>query len=307
MKRTRSKSSDAGDSVRFILARLDGKLLTQAKEIELARKVRTAVILNEKGNEQFDHKNASPEAKKAFDTLVTRNLRLVVSIAKKYQRPNVGLEELIQEGNIGLLRAVAKFDPEKGCKLSTYATWWIRQGITRYLDNSSRSIRLPIHVVTRWRLIRKIRQEIEKEGGIPTIAKIAERSGLAINEVRLCLEKAQSILSLDQTHLSPDGSETPLSDAVPADSDFAEDWAIAEDRSQLIEQLLAFLTKKQREVISLRYGLDGNGNKTLKAVGETLGISRERVRQIEWQAKLKIMNKAKKLGINIRDYLEETA
>lgn len=307
MRRTRSKSSEAGDSTGFILARLDGKLLTQAQEIELARQIRTAVILNEKGHEQFDYKNASPQAKKAFDTLATCNLRLVVSIAKKYQRHNVPLEDLIQEGNVGLLRAVAKFDPEKGYKFSTYATWWIRQSMTRYLGNNSRSIRLPIHVVERWRLLRKVRQEIEKEGGIPTIAEIAKRSELTIDQVRFCLESSQNTLSLDQTHLSPDGSETPLSDAVADDSDFAENWAIAEDRGILIQHFLDFLTKKQRDVLILRYGLDGNGHKTLKTVGETLGITRERVRQIEWQARLKIMSKAKKLGINIRDYLEESA
>src|SRR5579884_1150096 len=238
----------------------DGPLLTREEERELARR-------KDAGDE---------EAKRR---LIESNLRLVMAITRNYTKADVPLLDLIQEGNLGLIRAVEKFDWRLGYKLSTYATWWIRQAITRALADQGRTIRLPVHVADQVRLLRARRQLAQKLNREPTLAELARETQESEERVRELLELVENPVSL----------ETPVGDGESLYGDLIEDVSSPPPEEQTAEQaraaeLAGALDPRTRRVRSLRFGLEGGTPKTLEEVGAELGITRERVRQLETRA-----------------------
>jgi RNA polymerase primary sigma factor len=241
------------------------------------------------------------KAKEAMDNLIVANLRLVVSIAKKYVGRGLALSDLIQEGNIGLIRTVQKFDHRKNFKFSTYATWWIKQSISRAIADGSRTIRLPVHMVNTSKRLSATRQRLFQENGRkPSNEQIAEAMDISADDVKALL---------DAMALEPVSLEMPIGEDDDQLSDCIEDQSIArpEDEAavsmlgQQIREVINALPERERKVIELRFGLDNGSGRTLEEVSVELGITRERVRQIEMKA-LKILrdpdNKAK-----LKDYL----
>ena len=281
---TLPKGVAVDDPVRMYLKEI-GKvpLLSADEEIELAKKM-------EKGDE---------EAKKK---LCEANLRLVVSIAKRYVGRGMLFLDLIQEGNLGLIKAVDKFDYRKGYKFSTYATWWIRQAITRSIADQARTIRIPVHMVeTINKLIRVSRQLLQTYGREPTPEEIAKEMGISVEKVREIQKIAQEPVSLE----TPIGEEedSHLGDFIP-DDDVpapAEAAAFSMLKEQLVE-VLDTLTDREQKVLKLRFGLEDGRSRTLEEVGKEFDVTRERIRQIEAKAlrKLRHPSRRKKL----KDYLE---
>lgn len=258
-----SLSEISDDSIRMYLNEIGRvPLLNTEEEIDLGRRI----------------KKGDQEARKA---LAAANLRLVVSIAKKYMGRGLGLLDLIQEGNVGLFRAVDKFDADKGFKFSTYATWWIRQWVTRAIADQARTIRVPVHMIETinkfTHTYRRLTQELTRE---PLMEELATELDMDIKKVRQIMRISQDILSLD----APVGSEedTSLGDFIEDDKTLAPDEQTNMNLlKENLNQMLDFLTPRERKIIKMRFGLEGGDVHTLEEVGREFGVTRERIRQIE--------------------------
>ncbi|MCP9858062.1 MULTISPECIES: RNA polymerase sigma factor RpoD [unclassified Cyanobium] len=297
------------DSIRVYLQEIGRiRLLRPDEEIELARKIADLLELEEKAAEFEADKGHFPDSKewagifdmplikfrrrlmlgrRAKEKMVQSNLRLVVSIAKKYMNRGLSFQDLIQEGSLGLIRAAEKFDHEKGYKFSTYATWWIRQAITRAIADQSRTIRLPVHLYETISRIKKTTKTLSQEfGRKPTEEEIAESMEMTIEKLRFIAKSAQLPISLE----TPIGKEedSRLGDFIEADIENPEQDVAKNLLREDLEGVLATLSPRERDVLRLRYGLDDGRMKTLEEIGQIFDVTRERIRQIEAKALRKL-------------------
>jgi len=283
-------SAVADDSVKIYLQQIGKiKLLSTDEELEIAQQIK---------------ENNSEEAKKI---LVNANLRLVVSIAKKYIGRGLSFLDLIQEGNMGLMRAAEKFDYSKGYKFSTYATWWIQQSITRAIADKSRLIRLPVHMIETLSKIKKVSMDLTIENGAaPTKEEIAYKIGMPVQKLSALIESAQGTVSMESPANQKDDN-TKLSDFIVDETTLSPDTKVTQDNLLCdVKKMLNHLSEKERNVLIMRYGLDDNGEKkTLEEIGSYYGVSRERIRQIENRAmsKLKKLCRNNNINMNLKNYI----
>lgn len=309
-RRTQTKKKHyTEDSIRLYLQEIGRiRLLRADEEIELARKIADLLELERVRERLCTQLEREPQEKewassvnmqlpefrhrlflgrRAKEKMVQSNLRLVVSIAKKYMNRGLSFQDLIQEGSLGLIRAAEKFDHEKGYKFSTYATWWIRQAITRAIADQSRTIRLPVHLYETISRIKKTTKILSQElGRKPTEEEIADRMEMTIEKLRFIAKSAQLPISLE----TPIGKEedSRLGDFIEADGETPEDQVSKNLLREDLESVLDTLSPRERDVLRLRYGLDDGRMKTLEEIGQIFNVTRERIRQIEAKALRKL-------------------
>ena len=307
--RTAAKGVYTEDSIRVYLQEIGRiRLLRPDEEIELARKIADLLYLEQEAETYFRENEHYPSisewaekvampyrsfkrrlklGRRAKEKMVQSNLRLVVSIAKKYMNRGLSFQDLIQEGSLGLVRAAEKFDHEKGYKFSTYATWWIRQAITRAIADQSRTIRLPVHLYETISRIKKSTKTLSQElGRKPSEEEIAERMEMTIEKLRFIAKSAQLPISLE----TPVGKEedSRLGDFIESDTENPDQDVAKNLLREDLESVLATLNPRERDVLRLRYGLDDGRMKTLEDIGQIFEVTRERIRQIEAKALRKL-------------------
>lgn len=298
----------SSDPVSWYLATIGRiPLLTPAEEIELGNQVQAMMDLTEDGSREFEDGELTTAqrrllriGRRAKERMMKANLRLVVSVAKKYQGKGLELLDLIQEGSLGLERAVEKFDPTRGYKFSTYAFWWIRQSMTRAIACQSRTIRLPVHLSERLTTIRKVSLDLaHKLGAMPSRVEIAEAMDIPLDELDSLLRQALTTSSLDAPVNGEEGRSF-LGDLI-ADSSLDEPLEIVEQRihHEQLGRWLSHLSEQEQHVLRMRFGLEGNERHTLAEIGRLMEVSRERVRQVELKALRKLRNLTRRLPSGI--------
>ena len=303
-----SQRRRSSDPVSWYLATIGRiPLLTPAEEIELGNQVQSMMALTEDGKRTFEDGELDGKqrrmlriGRRAKERMMKANLRLVVSVAKKYQGKGLELLDLIQEGSLGLERAVEKFDPTRGYKFSTYAFWWIRQSMTRAIACQSRTIRLPVHLSERLTTIRKVSLDLAyKLGAMPSRIEIAEAMDIPLDELDSLLRQALTTSSLDAPVNGEEGRSF-LGDLI-ADSSLEEPLDLVEQRihHEQLGRWLSHLSEQEQHVLKMRFGLEGQERHTLAEIGRLMEVSRERVRQVELKALRKLRNLTRRLPSGI--------
>ena len=303
-----SQRRRSSDPVSWYLATIGRiPLLTPAEEIELGNQVQSMMALTEDGKRTFEDGELDGKqrrmlriGRRAKERMMKANLRLVVSVAKKYQGKGLELLDLIQEGSLGLERAVEKFDPTRGYKFSTYAFWWIRQSMTRAIACQSRTIRLPVHLSERLTTIRKVSLDLaHKLGAMPSRIEIAEAMDISLDELDSLLRQALTTSSLDAPVNGEEGRSF-LGDLI-ADSSLEEPLDLVEQRihHEQLGRWLSHLSEQEQHVLKMRFGLEGQERHTLAEIGRLMEVSRERVRQVELKALRKLRNLTRRLPSGI--------
>jgi RNA polymerase nonessential primary-like sigma factor len=277
---TREQEIVFGKQVQQMMTLIDAK---EALAKKLQREPNMSEWADHVEQSETEVQQTVAQGKRAKQKMIEANLRLVVAIAKKYQKRNMEFLDLIQEGTLGLERGVEKFDPMRGYKFSTYAYWWIRQAITRAIAQQGRTIRLPIHITEKLNKIKKVQRELAQTlGRSPTPAEIAKELEIEPAQIREYLNMARQPVSLDVR--VGENQDTELQEMLEDDGPSPEYYTNQEFLRQDLNNLLAELTPQQREVVALRFGLEDGNEMSLAKVGERLNLSRERVRQLEHQA-----------------------
>jgi len=284
-----------GKQVQQMMVLLDAK---EALTKEIAHEPSLAEWAAHVNQSETELNHLVVQGRRAKQKMIEANLRLVVAIAKKYQKRNMEFLDLIQEGTLGLERGVEKFDPTRGYKFSTYAYWWIRQAITRAIAQQGRTIRLPIHITEKLNKIKKVQRELaQKLGRSPTPVEIAQELELEPAQIREYLNMARQPVSLDVR--VGDNQDTELQEMLEDDGPSPEYYTTQEFLRQDLNNLLAELTPQQRQVVALRFGLEDGNEMSLAKVGERLNLSRERVRQLEHQA----LAHLRRRRANVKEYV----